>query len=66
MNKNIKNNAGRLTVNKFNYDANDQLKTRLAILESQLKVANRMSNNIKIKNKQLTNIIKQYDTYSCF
>lgn len=66
MNKNIKNNAGRLTVNKFNYDENDQLKTRLAILESQLKVANRKSTNLKIKNKQLNNIIKQYDTYSCF
>ncbi len=53
-------------MNKFNYDENDQLKTRLAILESQLKVANRKSNNLKVKNKQLNNIIKQYDTNSCF
>jgi len=64
--KKLKHNTGRLKVNKFNYDENSQLKTRLAILESQLKVAHRESNKLKIKNKHLDKIIKQYDAFSCF
>jgi hypothetical protein len=47
-------------VNKFNYDEKEQLRTRLAILESQLSVANRETNNLKVKNEQLNKIIKRH------
>ena len=43
------NKLGRLTVEKLNYDENSQLKTRLAIVESQLNVANREVEFLKIR-----------------
>ena len=43
-----KNNSGRLTVNKLKYDEKSQLKTRIAILESQLNVANRETKFLKL------------------
>jgi len=51
-------------VNKFNYDEKEQLRTRLAILESQLSVANRATANLKVKNEQLNKIVKQYGILS--
>ena len=43
-----KNNSGRLTVNKLKYDEKSQLKTRIAILESQLNVATRETKFLKL------------------
>ena len=43
-----KNNSGRLTVNNLKYDEKSQLKTRIAILESQLNVANRETKFLKL------------------
>ena len=47
--KNSNNKSGRITVGKFNYDENSQLRTRLAILESQLNVANREVEFLKVR-----------------
>ena len=44
---------------KFNYDENGQLRTRLAILESQLSVATREADSLKVKNEHLNKIIKK-------
>ena len=60
----LTHNSGGLKVNKFNYDEKEQLRTRLAILESQLSVANRETNNLKVKNEQLNKIVKQYGILS--
>ena len=50
MSEKISNNkSGRLTVGKLNYDENSQLRTRLAILESQLSVANREVEFLKVR-----------------
>ena len=50
MSEKISNNkSGRLTVGKLNYDENSQLRTRLAILESQLNVANREVEFLKVR-----------------
>ena len=43
------NNIGRLTMNKLNYDEKSQLRTRIAILESQLNVANREVEFLKVR-----------------
>ena len=43
------NKYGRLTVEKLNYDENSQLRTRLAIVESQLNVANREVKFLKVR-----------------
>jgi hypothetical protein len=43
-----KNNSGRLTMNNLKYDEKSQLKTRIAILESQLNVANRETKFLKL------------------
>ena len=56
----LTHNSGGLKLNKFNYDEKEQLRTRLAILESQLNVANRETNNLKVKNEQLNKIVQQY------
>ena len=57
-------NSRRLRMNKFNYDKNGQLKTRLAILESQLTVANREADSLKVKNEHLNKLLKRYSTFS--
>mgnify|MGYP003956674995 CR=1 FL=1 len=49
----------RPMMKKFNYDENGQLRTRLAILESQLTVATREADSLKVKNEQLNKIIKK-------
>ena len=54
-----KHNSRRLMMKKFNYDENGQLRTRLAILESQLSVATREADSLKVKNEQLNKIIKK-------
>ena len=43
-----KNISERLTMNKLKYDEKSQLKTRIAILESQLNVANRETKFLKL------------------
>jgi len=60
----LTHNSGGLKVDKFNYDEKEQLRTRLAILESQLSVANRATNYLKVKNEQLNKIVKQYGIHS--
>ena len=53
------NNIGRLTVNKLNYDEKSQLRTRIAILESQLNVAYREARFLKTNKNKLTKYSKK-------
>ena len=46
---------------KLNYDENSQLRTRLAILESQLSVANREVEFLKVRTNNAKNNSKKKD-----
>jgi hypothetical protein len=46
-------------MDKLNYNETTQLRTRMAIIESQLEVANCRASNLKTQKKQLIKIIKQ-------
>ena len=48
-------------MNKLNYNEATQLRTRMAIIESQLEIANCRVRNLKTQKKQLTQIIKQLE-----
>jgi len=48
-------------MNKLNYNEATQLRTRMAIIESQLEIANYRARNLKTQKKQLTQIIKQLE-----
>ena len=54
-----KNNSGRLIVNKLNYDEKSQLRTRIAILESQLNDAHREAKFLKINMNKSTKYSKE-------
>ena len=54
-----KNNSGRLTVNNLKYDEKSQLKTRIAILESQLNVANRETKFLKLSMNKTSKYFKK-------
>ena len=56
-----KNNSGRLTVNNLKYDEKSQLKTRIAILESQLNVANRETKFLKLNMNKPSKYFKKSD-----
>ena len=45
-------------MNKLNYNKSTQLRTRMAIIESQLEIANCRARNLKTQKKQLNKIIK--------
>ncbi|MBT4375056.1 MAG: hypothetical protein HOD16_05135 [Nitrospina sp.] len=46
-------------MNKINFDKTSQLRTRMAILESQLEVATHRADNYKMQNEQLAEVIRQ-------